>query len=204
MTELSVGRLVAFTDGVFAIAITLLVLNFDAPTGPDSELLDQLTEQWPTLLAYFLSFAVIGRFWVVHHRVFQAVRRVDPRLLTLNLFYLAFVVLIPFTTEVLGDYGDTTEAVVLYAAALGGVAILNWLMISHALAGDHVHAERREDTEPFAGPGALLNPAVFVLSIPVAFVSPLASVLMWTALAITWPARRRKAVQRTRGRDTSR
>jgi len=61
---LSVGRLVAFTDGVFAIAITLLVLNFDEPSGPDSELAHQLTDQWPALLAYFLSFAVIGRFWV--------------------------------------------------------------------------------------------------------------------------------------------
>jgi uncharacterized membrane protein len=203
MTELSVGRLVAFTDGVFAIAITLLVLNFNEPTGPDSEVLDQLTEQWPSLLAYFLSFAVIGRFWVVHHRVFAGVRRLDSALLTLNLLYLAFVVLIPFTTEVLGDYGDTTEAVVLYASALGGVAILNWLMIRRTVTGDHLHPEHRDATEPFAGAAALTNPAVFIASIPVAFVSPLASELMWTALAITWPARRR-AAQRTRGRDTSR
>src|SRR3954447_15525455 len=100
---LSVGRLVAFTDGVFAIAITLLVLNFDEPNGPDSQLLHQLTDQWPALLAYFLSFAVIGRFWIIHHRVFAVVRRLDGGLLTLNLLFLAFVVLIPFTTEVLGD-----------------------------------------------------------------------------------------------------
>src|SRR5215208_1625918 len=114
MTELSVGRLVAFTDGVFAIAITLLVLNFDEPTGPDSKVLHELTKQWPSLLAYFLSFVVIGRFWVVHHRVYTGVRRIDSGLIMLNLAYLAFVVLIPFTTEVLGDYSDTTEAVVLY------------------------------------------------------------------------------------------
>ena len=204
MPELSVGRLVAFTDGVFAIAITLLVLNFDEPTGSDSEVLEQLTEQWPSLLAYFLSFAVIGRFWLVHHRVYEAVRHVDARLLAMNLLYLSFVVLIPFTTEVLGDYGDTTEAVVLYAGVLAAVAGFNWTMIRRALTGDHIHPEHRAATEPFAGTEALVNPAVFLASIPVAFASPLAAELMWTALAITWPARRRRAAQRTRGRDTSR
>src|SRR3954465_14418274 len=106
---LSVGRLVAFTDGVFAIAITLLVLNFDEPHGSDSEILHQLTDQWPSLLAYFLSFAVIGRFWIVHRPGFGVVRRGDSPPPTLNLGYLAFVVMIPFTTEVLGDYSDTTE-----------------------------------------------------------------------------------------------
>src|SRR4051812_9026863 len=176
---LSVGRLIAFTDGVFAIAITLLVLNFDEPSGSDTEVLHELTKQWPSLLAYFLSFAVIGRFWIVHHRVFSVVRRVDSGLVTLNLVYLAFIVVIPFTTEVLGDYSDTTEAVVLYAAAIGGVALFNWLMIRPALEREHVHPEHREITEPFGDTAALVNPAVFLLSIPVGFVSPLASELMW-------------------------
>ena len=163
MPELSVGRLVAFTDGVFAIAITLLVLNFDEPTGSDSEVLEQLTEQWPSLLAYFLSFAVIGRFWLVHHRVYEAVRHVDARLLAMNLLYLSFVVLIPFTTEVLGDYGDTTEAVVLYAGVLAAVAGFNWTMIRRALTGDHIHpstarppsrspGRRRSSTRPSSSP----------------------------------------------------
>src|SRR3954447_4930364 len=203
---LSVGRLVAFTDGVFAIAITLLVLNFDEPRGPDSEILHQLTDQWPSLLAYFLSFAVIGRFWIVHHRVFAGVRRVDSGLLRLNLVYLAFVVLIPFTTEVLGDYSDTTEAVVLYAAAVGAAAFLNWLMIRHALRREHIDPDHRARTEPFGGTAALMNPAVFVMSIPVGFVTPLGAELMWAALAVIWPIRRRRAlsgVQRTGERDTS-
>jgi uncharacterized membrane protein len=206
MDDLSVGRLVAFTDGVFAIAITLLVLSLNEPHGPDSELLHQLTDQWPGLLAYFLSFAVIGRFWIVHHRVFAVVRRTDVGLLLLNLVYLALVVLIPFTTEVLGDYSDTTEAVVLYAAAIGSAALCNWLMIRRALVREHVHPERRDVTEPFAGRVALINPGVFLVSIPVGFLSPLASELMWAALFVVWPIRRRRvlaaAVQRTRGRDT--
>src|SRR3954447_18961903 len=205
--ELSLGRLIAFTDGVFAIAITLLVLNFDEPSGPDSEILHQLTDQWPSVLAYFLSFAVIGRFWLVHHRVFATVRGVDSGLVMLNLVYLAFVVLIPFTTEVLGDFSDTTEAVILYAAVLGGVATFNWLMIRHALVRDHVHPDQRHTTAAFGGTAALVNPAVFIASIPVGLFSPLAPERRWATLAIGWPLRRRRAIsaaQRTRERDDSR
>jgi uncharacterized membrane protein len=205
--ELSLGRLVAFTDGVFAIAITLLVLNFNEPSGPDSKILHQLTDQWPSVLAYFLSFAVIGRFWLVHHRVFATVRRADAGLVMLNLVYLAFVVLIPFTTEVLGDFSDTTEAVILYSGVLGGVAMFNWLMIRHALVRDHVHPDQRDRTAPFGGAAALVNPAVFIASMPVGIVSPLAAELMWATLAIGWPLRHRwanAAAQRTRERDTSR
>jgi uncharacterized membrane protein len=206
MTELSIGRLVAFTDGVFAIAITLLVLNFDEPRGPDSEILHQLTDQWPSVLAYFLSFAVIGRFWIIHHRVYAGMERLDSGLLSLNLVYLAFVVLIPFTTEVLGDYSDTSEAVVLYGAVLGGVALFNWLMIRHALLREHIHPERRRATAPFAGRPALIVPGVFLVSVPVGFISPLASELMWAALGLAWPLRahRVRAAQRTGERDTSR
>src|SRR2546421_4113408 len=176
---LSLGRLIAFTDGVFAIAVTLLVLNFDEPHGPDSKLLHQLTEQWPNLLAYVLSFAVIGRFWIVHHRVFAVIRRLDAGLVMLNLSFLAFVVLIPFTTEVLGDFGDTTEAVVFYAGVLGGVAILNWLMIRRALRHRHIQPDHRHTTAPYAGRAALVNPGVFLASIPVGFVSPIAAEVMW-------------------------
>jgi len=204
---LSVGRLVAFTDGVFAIAITLLVLNFDEPSGPDSEILHQLTDQWPALLAYFLSFAVIGRFWIVHHRVFAGVQRVDAGLVMLNLVYLAFIVLVPFSTEVLGDFSDTTDAVVLYAGTIGGVAMFNWLMIRHALRREHIKPEHRRMTEPFGGRAALLNPVVFLVSIPVGFVTPLGAEMMWAALAVIWPVRRRRALglgQGTGERETSR
>src|SRR5947207_1226064 len=130
---LSLGRLVAFTDGVFAIAITLLVLNFDEPHVAHSGLVDALTNQGPAVFAYFISFAVIGRLWLVHHRVFAGVGRIDNGLVMLNLLYLSFVVLIPFTTEVLGDYSETTPAVVLYAAVIACVAMSNWLMIRYTL-----------------------------------------------------------------------
>jgi hypothetical protein len=106
---------------------------------------------------------------------------------------------------VLGDYSDTTEAVVLYGVALGGVALFNWLMIRHALLRQHIHPERRGATAPFAGGPALIVPGVFLVSVPVGFVSPLAAELMWAALGLAWPLRARRAqtAQPTGERDTS-
>jgi uncharacterized membrane protein len=68
------GRINAFTDGVMAVAITLLVLNIEVPQVPDSQLPGQLDELLPSVLAYALSFAIVGRFWVIHHRLFETLR----------------------------------------------------------------------------------------------------------------------------------
>lgn len=187
------ARVVAFTDGVFAIAITLLVLNLDVPElSSGKELADELGKLWPHLLAYFLSFAVVGRFWIIHHRVFAVVRSFDGRLLMLNLLYLAFIVLVPFTTELIGDYGDTTAAVVPYAAALGIAALVNWFMIRHLVRAEHVKPERREETSRYADTPSLMVPGAFLASIPVAFLSPYAAEAMWVLMTFFHPLRGRR------------
>jgi uncharacterized membrane protein len=177
-------RLVAFTDGVFAIAITLLVLNIEVPDVSDGKLAEELWDLAPQLLAYFLSFAVVGRFWLIHHRVFATMRSFDATLVSLNLLYLSLVVLIPFTTEVLGEYGDTSVGVIVYASVMGLVALVNWLMIRHVLSSGHVRAEARERTAGFGGRRALGIPAVFLLSMPVAIVHPYAAEAMWILLLV--------------------
>src|ERR1700759_4936253 len=118
--EIEFSRIVAFSDGVFAIAITLLVLNLNVDHLHGHSLSDALWGQRDNLLAYAISFAVIGRFWVVHHRFFSEVTGFDGRLLALNIFYLAWIVLIPFSSAVLGDYGGDEAAVILYALEHGG------------------------------------------------------------------------------------
>jgi len=116
--EIEFSRIVAFSDGVFAIAITLLVLNLGIPKHlQGSEVASALWDQRESLLAYAISFAVIGRFWLVHHRFFSGVVGFDSRLIALNLFYLGAIVLIPFSSEVLGEYGGKTAAVALYEVA---------------------------------------------------------------------------------------
>src|SRR6187397_1587669 len=95
--EVEFGRIVAFSDGVFSIAITLLVLNLGIDKGlTEGQIDNALWDQREMFLSYAISFAVIGRFWLVHHRFFAEVQAFDGRLLGLNLAYLGFVVLIPF------------------------------------------------------------------------------------------------------------
>ncbi len=184
------GRIVAFTDGIFAIAITLLVLNFDVPETPGAApaQVDRYIEALGgDMLAYFLTFAVVGRLWLVHHRLFSTLERFDSRLMVLNLAYLSMIVLIPFPAELLGDYGDQRLPVMIYAAVLGAAASLNLVMAHHAVRAGLVAAEHREATAP--GRRFLFIPVVFALSIPVALASPLAAELMWTALILARIAR---------------
>jgi TMEM175 potassium channel family protein len=183
------ARIVAFTDGVFAIAITLLVLSIEAPTSLEGrEIHDYLVDSWRQFFAYFLSFAVIGRFWISHHSLFSLLHDFDRLLMALNLAYLSLIVLIPFPTELLGDFGDRTDAVMLYAAVVGSAALLSWLIVRAAIARGHVHPDvRAEAARQAAG---ILRPAiVFYASIPIALLSPAVAQLAWLALLLQRPRR---------------
>jgi uncharacterized membrane protein len=175
-------RVTAFSDGVFAIAITLLVLNLDVPrlaAGDEHLLGDELLDQWQKYLAYALSFAIIARFWRVHHRLFSAVTRLDERAMSLNLLHLAAIVLIPFATEVLGEYSDQPAAVVTYALVLTGATLAGWVLAWHALRAGLIVEHDLPDERVRADAVGLLRPALFALSIPVAFLSTSVAELMW-------------------------
>jgi len=107
MDEKETGRIEAFSDGVFAVAITLLVLSFQAPTLPssltDRALLDALSRQWPMIFAFVTSFATIGIMWINHHRLFNHIKRTDTGLLLLNLLLLLLIVFIPYPTALLAQ-----------------------------------------------------------------------------------------------------
>lgn len=192
--EVEFARIVAFSDGVFAIAITLLVLNLSVPEYiPGDDLTGALWDQRHDLLAYALSFAVIGRFWVIHHRVFGEMTGFDGRLLGLNLFYLAWIVLIPFSSQVLGDHAGDTGAVVLYATNLAAVTLIGTWMFADArraglLVADHDSYEQGRRR-------AFLTAAIFLASIPVALLSAHAAPYLWLALFLE-PLRRRARSRR--------
>lgn len=121
-------RLVFFSDAVFAIAMTLLVIDVRLPElagqVSDGELADALGELWPRIFAYALSFSVIGMYWLAHWRRYLLVQRTNEGLARLNLLLLGLVAFIPFPTSVLGQYGDRPLVVALYAVvlALAGMA----------------------------------------------------------------------------------
>jgi uncharacterized membrane protein len=179
--EIEFSRIVAFSDGVFAIAITLLVLGLGVEKHlSDGQLGSELWDQRENLVAYALSFAVIGRFWLVHHRFFSEVTAFDGRLIALNLFYLGWIVLIPFSSEVFGEYSGKTAAVVLYAANLSGVVLIGMLMSADAHRRGLTSADAATWRE--AHSRSVYIAAAFLLSIPVAFISPSLAPLMWLVM----------------------
>ncbi|MEF2978639.1 TMEM175 family protein [Subtercola sp. YIM 133946] len=168
------GRVEAFSDGVMAVAITLLVLDLHTSAATGEPLLDQLAHEWPAFLAYLLSFFVIGTIWVNHHLLFDAMVRVDRLTLALNLLLLLFVCTIPFSTSTLADFvveGGTNAqvAVVLYGAVAEGMAVSFVLILRHIIDAGLVSRpigrdERRRQLVRF-GAGLVLYPLATVVGL---------------------------------------
>lgn len=194
MTEERGGlaRVEAFSDGVFAIAITLLVLQLEVPSGivSGTELWQAIEDQAGDFLAFGISFAVIGRFWAVHHRFMRRLSGFDGWLVSLNLVLLAFVVLVPFFSQVLGEYGDLSLASILYAANLVALSLAHYVIYSRALRTGFVRPEGRQEIE-HARRSWLFNGAVFAISIPLAIPLDSYTPLVWLLLAFD-PTGRRK------------
>jgi uncharacterized membrane protein len=139
------SRLEAFSDGVFAIAITLLVLELRVPDGKAS-LWHRLTQQWPSFAAYVTSFFIIGIMWVNHHSMFRNIIRTDRVLLFLNLFLLLWTSLLPFPTRLVADHlgdggSDAAVAEAVYSANLTFAAIAFSLIWIRAVRGGRLLAE---------------------------------------------------------------
>lgn len=133
---MTTNRLEAFSDGVFAIAITLLVLELNVPEG--QHLWEQLKDEWPSFAAFFVSFWVIGIIWVNHHAVLDHLARADRGVLYLNLLLLFTVVFIPFPTALLAEHLKSGEsdhiAAIIYSGAFLGMSLAYgalWSYITH-------------------------------------------------------------------------
>jgi uncharacterized membrane protein len=182
------ARVETFTDGVFAIAITLLVLTIGQP-GDTRDLAHLLARQWPSFAAYVVSFAVIGIMWVNHHTVFSHLERIDRGVFYLNLILLMTVVFIPYPTGVFGQALRTgngaTTAAVFYSAAMtvnGFAWSALWLYASvgrRLLNADFPEGQRGTATLLFSA-GAL----VYAIAIGVAFINPYACLAFHAALAV--------------------
>jgi TMEM175 potassium channel family protein len=194
----ALGRLSTFSDAVFAIAMTLLVL--DIPRPPESrggsaafEVVDFLTGHKGKFIAYVISFWVIALFWMGHHRLFRYLRAYDLGVVLLNLALLFCIAFLPFPSAVLGDHGGDVGSVVFYALCISVTgmtsATLTWYAVIHrrftaplptAMAWYHVSR-------------GLVAPVVFLISIPVAFVNTYAAMALWMLSFVLQPIARRIA-----------
>jgi uncharacterized membrane protein len=166
-------RLLAFSDGVFAVAITLLVLDLRLPPGPaegdDAALLAALLAMGPKLLIFAFTFAVIGMGWLGHHRKFSHIRQVDGRLLWLNLLYLLALCLVPFATSVLSEHPGRLSSIV-YAGVMALFLLLSAALSAYGLRAPYLATP---DPRPSVRQDMILSPllssALFVASAGVAF-----------------------------------
>jgi uncharacterized membrane protein len=186
------GRIAAFTDCVMAVAITLLVLNLRVPQLEHGQSLGQaLVDLLPSLGAYVLAFALVGRFWVIHHNLFETLRDFDRALMVLNLTFLALIVLVPFSAELYDTYTSQALAAAVLGATLGLAAMTHWAMTAYVVSRGFVRADHREATEPLAHPIGLGFTAAFLLSVPAAFLSVHIAEALWiSTVVLHYPLRR--------------
>jgi uncharacterized membrane protein len=183
---LSKSRLESLSDGIFAFAMTLLVLSLTIPLVSQAEaplvLPSKLADVLPEFILFVIAFFILSGYWLSHHKILSPVRYVDSWVIRINFLVLFFVVLIPYTTSVSGDYSNVLEAVLLFHVNLliGSLMLtLLWVYIYHNFA-----KLSSEEPEPFhlgLSRGVII-PSVCLLAIGISFVSTQKS--MWSYLLI--------------------
>ena len=196
---LPASRLEAFSDGVFAIAITLLVIELHVPTGQES-LVKGLEHEWPRYLGYFVSFTFIGGVWIAHSYMTRFIKAVDPDLMRLNLLLLLFVSFLPFTTAIVATHlfasnltfheitvSSSSErvAVVVFGLNLTMAALMVYLTLRHAgrspdIAADDVAEEELQAFAKERRSAALLQASATAVGVFL----PLTAVIFYLAVSI--------------------
>jgi len=187
---LSPGRLEAFSDGVIAVIITIMVLELHVPTKEVSNL-DGLIALAPLLLVYLLSFVQTGIYWVNHHYLVDDLDHVTHGILWSNLAFLFTLSLFPFATRWLGERGISSFSVALYAVC-SVLPAISWIILSTFIC--------RTSGQPLAGSPfqQAVSTALYLGSIPTAFYSPNLALCMIALVAIIWLLPPKKVVQQTR------
>jgi TMEM175 potassium channel family protein len=183
------GRLETFADGVFAIAITLLVLEIRIPdVGED--LGKALPAQWPSFAAYVTSFLTIGVMWVSHHQMFTIIRRTTPTFLFLNVLFLLPVAFVPYPTALVAGHiqepqGRTT-AVLVYGAVSVVIAVMFNVLWAYAFRRGLVVPGTGADRARSVARGFIVGPLIYLGATLLAFVNPFISMAVFAGLAVYW------------------
>ena len=193
-TENDTARLEAFSDGVFAIAITLLILEIALPER-DGSLTHRLAELWPSYLAYVLSFVTIGIMWANHHAIFRLIARASHGLVVANLLLLMTISFLPFPTNVLADNlresegitdADQRAAALVYSGTFILIAIAFQVLWQTAGRNNRLIVPGREAAADEITRSYRLGIPMYTVSTLVALWNPLASVIIVGAIALYW------------------
>jgi uncharacterized membrane protein len=177
------ARVLAFTDGLFAIAMTLLIVAVAVPhisdEGSVHQLADSLNDLLPAFTSFFISFAVIGRYWLAHHQFVSLLGSMSRSFIALNLVYLAFIAFLPFPTALLGEYFSNPLSIVLYAISVGIVSGMEVVLFRSAYRNDLLRRQPTPEVYRFGVVASLSPVFFFAVSIPIAFASTTVAVLTW-------------------------
>ncbi len=188
------GRLEAFSDGVLAIVITLLVLELKTPhlVAPDDarEALAALVALGPKFLSYLLSFLFVAVFWFSHHRFFRLVQQVDTGLLWLNILLLLALSFVPFPTSMIGEYPNNAVVLALFALVLMTAGLAFNLMWRHARSRQLYHAGVSPALVARATVRGLVGPALYALAAVLAFVLPPAAWVLFSVIPLFYALQR--------------
>ncbi|SKB61572.1 Uncharacterized membrane protein [Soonwooa buanensis] len=179
-----IDRMILFTDAVFAIAITLLVIDIKVPiiskNGTEEDFANALMLELPKVCGFIVSFFIIGLYWFLHHKMFGYVINYTSKLIWLNLFFLFSIVLMPFTTSVYSDY-STEEHIhligpyALYAANISFTGIMQFLLLKYIYDPKNAVATElpSRENQKSALYRALAIPAIFLASLALTIITPL-------------------------------
>jgi uncharacterized membrane protein len=195
------GRIAFFTDAVFAIALTLLVLDLRLPRmsgnpNDPASILNALGDLTPKFVSFGIAFALLAKYWMANHRFFARIGRFDKRYLTICMCYLATVAFLPFPTSLIGEYESNPISGVLFALSLAAVSGLETVLLWHAQRAGLMRTPASEQVYRWQVSVALIPFSMFLVTIPLAFVSPTLMLMSWIViapLAGRWAHRRKPA-----------
>jgi uncharacterized membrane protein len=176
---LEFDRVAFFSDAVFAIAMTLLVVGIGIPVVSDGDLGDALRDKEPEIVSFFISFFVIGNYWLGHHRFFSHLQSMSSRLMSVNLAYLAAIAFVPFPTALAGKYTEDPISIVIYAVTLSIASGLEAVMVVIANKEGLLRVTMPREMLRFSVVASVIPVVVFLGSIPIAQVSTTYALYSW-------------------------
>jgi uncharacterized membrane protein len=182
----SQDRLVFFCDAIFAIAITLLILQIDVPAIVyEADVDNVLVELWPRFVSFAISFFVIARFWLVHLNLFAHVRRLDMKLIVITLVFMSLIVFLPFTTDFYGAHSDNKYVLTMYVLSIVATSLLSHIAWRYVLKKPELLLADRDTKEMrrHSWRGLLVS-LEFVLALLIVYIDPILEPWYWLIFVV--------------------
>lgn len=180
-------RLISLSDGVFAFALTLLIVSVEVPDMSDEQARNQLHRDvvalWPQMLSYVIGFLVIAFLWSAHRRTFARVQDFDDQLVKLNILLLMLVAFLPFPTGILGEYGFLAFPAIFFSIVISSISVIHVIIIDHLDVNRQLMTRRGKGFDfARAKTRNFVTGAFFLLSIPLSLIAPGVGQSIWVLL----------------------